>query len=231
MARRNRCELLLEVEPRLAADTIRGMRSDQARARAARGLGPLLACLLSCCVSIGTIEGYRASGPGARYCGPLPPLCDDTWEIPLPAGAAVIVLATRGSVYPTPFEQLLLDVRLLIPDGVTVQMLSNDLVLSSAEWSRPRVVPVLRIEDWTTTDPAARTLAAGAALRGSARTAVHPGFGLSLVTEGPRAQTGIPWVGEFQLQLPTLRVDGRTLVLEPLRFEGYASSGVRLAPD
>ena len=143
----------------------------------------------------------------------------------------MIVHAAHGSVYPTPFEQILLDVRLLIPEGVSVQMLSTEFVLTSPEWSSPRTVSVVRIEDWTTTDAQARTHAADAAVRGSARTHVHPGLGLSLVAEGVRSQTRIPEVGAFQLQLPALRVDGEVVVLEPIWFEAYARFGVRMAPD
>lgn len=196
-----------------------------------RAFGPgLLAWLLSSCLSIGTIAGYRPSGSGSAT-GPPPSLQGDTWTIPLPHGAAVLVLASRTDVYPTPFEQITLDVSLLVPDGVTVQFLATELELASPEWPAPRFVRIACIEDWTGEDPDARVHAADSLLRGSAKTHVSPGFGLALVRAGPRSQTGIPAVAAFELQLPGLRVEGKTIVPASIRFEAYERFGVRLARD
>jgi hypothetical protein len=70
-----------------------------------------------------------------------------------------------------------------------------------------------------------------AVLNGTRSTHVYPGFGLSLVMEGPRAQTRLPAVQEFELFLPALRVNGALVAPGPLRFRAFERSGASLAVD
>lgn len=187
-----------------------------------------LSCALAACFTIGTRRGYEASAEIALYEGPLPPMGLDTPVVALPGGALVLVQAGRGSVT-TPGEQITIDVRLLVPEGVSVELLAPELVLVSPAWPEPRTLPIVCIEDWTTVP---RTVfAPTAALRGTEKTHEYPGFGLGLELEGPRLRTGIPPVDEFELRLPAFRAAGEVVEPAPIRFRAWEKSGVWWAAD
>lgn len=193
-------------------------------------LGLALAAALCGCLSIGTRRGYEPVEPDVLFEGPLPPHWrGETPGVCLRSGVVVLAHASRSQIHPTPGEQITLDLTLLVPEGVSVQLSCSELALESPTWPEPQRVSILRIEDWTVSPPA--VFAPDALIRGTAGTHVHPGFGLSLVTEGPRSQTDIPPVDEFTLHLPALRVEGEVVTPAPLRFRSWERSGVSLAFD
>lgn len=195
----------------------------------ARGVCVILPCLLASCFTIGTRTGYEPSEAIALYEGPLPPGSPATPVVALPAGALVLVQASRGQVHPMPGLQITLDVRVLVPEDVSVEMLVPELELLSPAWPEPRTLPIVCIEDWTASPRSVQ--APAAVLRGTAQTHAYPGFGLGLFVEGPRHQTRIPAVDEFELRLPAFRVGAEVVAPAPIRLRAWERSGVWWAVD
>lgn len=189
----------------------------------------LLAALLASCVSIGSVRGYAPVEPFEAYEGALPPGLDESAAVRLPEGVVLLVHAGRREVHPMPGTQITLDVHLLVPLGVGVELLDLELSLASPAWPEQRRLAVVCIEDFTAVPRSVQP--ADAVLRGTQWTGVYPGFGLSFVDQGPRSQTRIPAVEEFTVQLPVLRIQGTRADPGRLSFRAGERSGVSLAVD
>jgi hypothetical protein len=145
----------------------------------------------------------------------------DILRLSVDAGVEVRIGAGPASIYPAPYAQISLGISLMIPEGVSVQLLSPYIILKSSEWPRPKTLTIVQIEDWTLPSGAARSLPATAILHGSARTNAYPGFGLSFVDNGPRSQTLVPVVKSFEMHFPEIRVNDELIALAPVSFAAY----------
>ena len=191
----------------------------------------LAAALLSACVTYGWVEGYMPSGPGVREDRRCGSSLADSLRIPVTNGVEVLVAASPADIYPTPYRQIYLSVALLVPAGSTVRLLTPEVTLTSEAWARPKTVTIAQVEDWNVVTAAQRIHASGAALTAGPNAASARTFALSWVAEGPRAQTSVPVVDSFELQLPALEVDGTAARVAPIRFETYRTKALWFACD
>ena len=148
--------------------------------RTLRTLGLCLGFVTYGCVSLSWVDGYRPGGPGtpeARACSPVAGL-----RVPLSGDAALIVDAMPRDIYPDPYIQIDLGIRVLLSSDAEAQLLSPELWLESNDWSQPRKLSVVRVVEWTRHT---RALPVDALLRATEDSATY-GYVLALTAEGPR---------------------------------------------
>lgn len=134
-------------------------------------------------------------------------------DIEAPSGVRIAVQPLKDKLNGT----ILLDVRILVPDAVTVRLQPPELLLDSPGWPAPRRLAVHHV-----TTAASRTFDATSALAGSA-VAADSTFTLwfDAGRDTQAAQTGIAQPATFTLQLPELEIDGRAFRPEPVTFHSY----------
>jgi hypothetical protein len=172
-----------------------------------------LALLLQSCAR--QVERYFPSGVGTLNEGFYG---NAMFNVPLDAGATLVINAAPGSIHPDPFPQIVLGLHVLIPEGADLQLRVPEVTLTSREWPEPKRLPVVVVEDWTTADAQKRANAPGAVIHGSAQRGALPGLSLSFVTTGPRSRTSIPAVESFEMRVSEMYVNGKPVAVEPVRF-------------
>lgn len=154
---------------------------------------------------VGRAEVYRPQGPGtltSHACG----VALSTLAVPLAGDVEMHVTAFPARIYPVDYEQIALDIELLIGPGHVLVWPSTPLVVSSPSWSEPKRVDVVTIENKTL--PIRQAFAPGVPLPGSDKLGQRPGYGVAFVTTGPRPQTKLPAVDRFDVTFPAIEVDG-----------------------
>jgi hypothetical protein len=123
-----------------------------------------------------------------------------------PAGVLIEVRPVKDKLNLT----ILLDVNVLVPQGVSVRLQSPVVVLRSTAWQEAKQLPINHFSArGKTTYPAAATLE-----------------GITLVPPSSyTAQTGIPQVKEFTVALPAIDINGRDFQPEPITFRSYTKLG------
>ena len=180
-----------------------------------RPLGVCLGLLAYACVTLSLVDGYRPTGPGTpevHSCSPVAGL-----RVPLAGNATIIIDAAPHDIYPDPYIQIDLGIRVLLSGDAEVKLLSPDLWLESNDWPQPRKLPVARIVEW---GKQARVFPVGALLHGTEDSATY-GYIMAFTTEGPGGRTSIPAVAAFRLQLPDILVNGRHVRVDAIQFERY----------
>lgn len=181
----------------------------------------LLLFMLTGCVPT-ILSGYVPSGPGTlerRYCAG--PGIKDALRIVTDSGVQIDLRAGQNRRNST----ITLDVRLTVPETVTVQLFSSELVLESSEWLKPRSLPIDRILG-TGTKPGPNYYAPTEKLLGGVSS---PGlFSLWFLKgdKGTTFETGVSKVSSFTLKFPPLTINGRTQQIDPISFEAYEKFSV-----
>jgi hypothetical protein len=170
--------------------------------------------LLQGCIVPVRFSGYIPSGPGNAEGGYCVSGIKDTLRVKADAGVEITVRAGVNKQN----ETIMLDVDLVVPEGTTMQLLSPDLLLESPEWTEARVLRVYEI-----TAPGPRDFSAMSELPGAAESMGYFSFWFKKSQSGV---TSVPKVTTFKLQLPPLRINGKTVRIAPIIFEAYSKLGV-----
>ena len=176
-----------------------------------------VAALLGGCVPW-KLSGYRPTGSGVLESGYCVAGIKDRMRFSAPRGVDILLRAAED----TQNQTILLEVSLIVPDGVTAQFLSADLVLRSPEWPQSRALSIHRI-----TGGLARVHEPAAVLPGSANASTGT-FTLWFMRGdvGSLWQTGLPLARSFTLSLPPLSIDGHQFDVEKVAFESYREWGM-----
>ena len=180
-----------------------------------RPLGMCLGLVTYACVTLSWVDGYQPTGPGTpevHSCSPIAGL-----RVPLADNAAIIIDAVPHEIYPDPYIQIDLGIRVVLSGDAEVKLLSPDLWLESSDWPQPRKLPVVRVVEW---GRQARVFPVEALLHGTENSATY-GYVLAFTTEGPRGRTSIQAPTAFSLQLPDILVNGQRVRLDAIQFERY----------
>ncbi|MGB7932378.1 MAG: hypothetical protein WCH04_09160 [Gammaproteobacteria bacterium] len=180
-----------------------------------RSLGVCLGFVTYACVTLSWVDGYRPTGPGTtevHSCSPVAGL-----RVPLAGNAAIIIDAAPRDIYPDPYVQIDLGIRVLLSADAEARLLSPELWLESSEWPQPRKLSVVRVVEWARHT---RVLPVDALLHGTEDSATY-GYVLAYTTEGPRGRTSIPATAAFRLQLPDILVNGQRVRVDAIQFERY----------
>ena len=163
-------------------------------------------------------SGYLPHGVGVLESGYCVAGIRDRLRIHAPLGVDVLLRASTDDQTQT----ILLDLSLVFPEGVSVKLLSSELVLSSAEWPEPRTLAVRMI-----TGGAARVHEPLAVLHGSSDES-ESGFTLWFVPgeKGSLWRTGIRVARDFTAKIPALDINGTSFEVPPVHFETYRRWGV-----
>jgi hypothetical protein len=188
----------------------------------------ICALLLGGCVTT-PLDIYMPQGGGELVDAPCASGPARTLSIQLPDAVELRITAAPAEVYPTAYVQIVLDVRIGVPVDTTVRLLTPDVVITSREFAGARSVPIVQIEDLDAQD--GPRLAPLDPVPGTEHGAKYLGYQLSFVTYGPRAVTGIAAVSDFELQLPALDINGRTVAIASVAFVRQTLHGWRLACD
>jgi hypothetical protein len=177
------------------------------------------------CVGLSRVDGYRPTGPGTpetHACSPLAGL-----HLPLDSNVALIVGAAPRNIYPDPYIQIDLGIRVLLSGESEAQLLSPELWLKSNDWPHPRKLLVARVVEWT---KHTRALAVDAVLHATEDSATY-GYALAFTTEGPWGRTSIPAPTAFSLQLPDIMLNGRRVRVDAIQFERYKEKKILIHCD
>ena len=176
-----------------------------------------MSALLAGCVPW-QFSGYRPNGSGALESGYCVAGIRDRMRFNALRGVDILVYAAKDNQNQT----ILLEVSLVVPDGVTARFLSSDLVLRSPEWPQSRALSIYRI-----TGGMARVHEPSAVLPGSANASTGT-FTLWFMRGevGTLWQTGLPLVRSFTVSLPPMTIDGRQFDLEEVAFRSYREWGM-----
>jgi hypothetical protein len=180
-----------------------------------RALWACLGLVPRACISLSRVEGYRPDGPGTpepRACSPVLAL-----RVALDDDAAIIVEAVPREIYPDPYLEIRLDIRILLSGAAEVQLLSSDLWLESGDWPQPSKLPVVRIVERTERP---HVLRVDDVMHATEDSALH-GYVLAYSGTGSWGRTSIPASAAFRLQLPGMRVNCRRIRLDAIHFERY----------
>jgi len=164
------------------------------------------------------LSGYRPTGSGALESGYCVAGIKDRMRFSAPRGVNILLHAAQD----TQNQTILLEVSLVVPDGVTARFLSSDLVLRSPEWTQSRALAIHRI-----TGGVARVHEPSAMLSGSANASTGT-FTLWFMRGevGTLWQTGLPMARGFTVSLPPLSIDGHQFDMEEVAFESYREWGM-----
>lgn len=180
-------------------------------------LSLLLAGLLHGCVParFSGYEAYGAGKPERDHC------VVGLHELRLVEGPMGVGVHWRATV-DEDADGLLLSVYLSIPAGVTVQLLSPDLLLHSESWSQPMILPVHTISTSgpRQLDPDAQLAGSSDASSGMYSLWFHP------VTRGASGKTGLPAVTSFSAQLPPLLINDEQWTPGKVQFKRYRRWGI-----
>lgn len=190
-----------------------------------RCLGLCLGLVTYGCISLSWVDVYRPGGPGTpepHACSPVAGL-----RVPLAGDAALVIDAIPHDIYPDPYIQIELGIRVLLSGDAEVKLLSPELWLESNDWPQPRKLPVVRVVEW---GKQARVLPVDALLHATEDSATY-GYVLAFTAEGPRGRTSIPAPAAFRLQLPDFLVNGRRVRVDAIQFERYREKMVVIHCD
>jgi hypothetical protein len=187
----------------------------------------IAAALLCGCVTTAPLHYYLPQGGGELIeepCGggPLHVL-----RVDLPEGVQLKATVRPADIYPTPYEQIALDLRLLVPEATTLRLAGANIVLRSPSWNGPRTATVNHIVN---RDLPGRSPALGV-LRGVVLTRKTAGYQLSFVDNGPPQATAIQAVDSFTMQLPTLEINERPVTIPEIGFVRQSHRWMRLVCD
>lgn len=176
-----------------------------------------LASVLAGCIPA-KFQGYRPSGAGAREGAYCVAGVRDRLRVPALQGAALLLHAEEDPRDHT----ILLEVSLVVPDGVTAGLVSAEVTLASAAWNGPRRLAVTRI-----TGGPAREQEPLAALTGSGQDSLGT-YTLWFAPGGTGTlwRTGIPAPPAFEVTPPPVVIGDESFQAEPVAFEAYTDWGV-----
>lgn len=163
-------------------------------------------------------SGYKPIGNGSLAGGYCVAGIKDRLRVHAPSGVEVLLYAEENEKSNT----ILLGVDLIIPEGVSVQLLSSVLVLQSPEWAQSRTLAIHRI---TAAGP--RVYEPSAVLPGSSQESMGA-FTLWFLPgeKGTLWETGVHKVLTFTLSLPALSINGRQFQVNTVAFEAYREWGM-----
>lgn len=163
-------------------------------------------------------RGYFASGAGtleSRYCGGLG--IKDVLRVQAISGVLIEIRANQNQSNHT----LTLDISLTVPETVTVQLLSPELVLQSREWEQPLILPIDRIMG-SGPKPGPNRYRPTDRLIGSYGSPGLFGFWFLKGDKGTLFQTDLPKVDSFTLQFPPLKINEQMYYMDTIKFDTYA---------
>lgn len=159
----------------------------------------------------------ESSLPDSQVGGYCTRTISDTAEIAAAAGVTIEVRPLKDKLDQT----LLLDVRLVIPAGVTVRFRLPAMRLRSAQWREDQLLAIHHFSGLDGTEHAADSVLASA-------TRGPPGVFTPWYFAGTptaRPATGIRQVQEFTFWLPVMEINGRDFQPEPVTFRSYRTLG------
>lgn len=170
---------------------------------------------LACLTSLGGCTGWPSpatdSGLALAQSGDFrTDACLNSETIEAPAGVHVVIRPSKDKLNRT----ILLNVTLLLPPGVEVQLARTEVVLQSPEWPVPRPIAVHHISAG-----GSRVYPPAAVMNGAARKSDSV-FTLrySADRQTIEPQTGVPHAVVFSVGLPPLEIDGEPWQAKPVRF-------------
>jgi hypothetical protein len=162
------------------------------------------------CVPV-RFSGYHPSGSGTVESGFCIAGIKDFHRAQVDAGVQILTRASQNTLDNT----IQLRIELVVPAGVTVELLPLELVGRSPQWKDPQILRVREIGPYVATE--------NFQIRGAAGDLGY--FRLGFVPRRP-GQTTLPNVETFSLQFPALRVDGRMYHIDDIEFRAYKEWGM-----
>lgn len=162
-------------------------------------------------------SGYAPAGPGSLEQGPCVIGIRDVLRMQAPSGVSVFMHAAEDEAA----HEILLDVRLTVPGGTNVQLLSDILVLQGPGSAGSDKLEVIEI---STSGP--RRFEPLATLPGAAN---GPEGEFTLwfrpIGRGNLRRTGFPATASFSVSLPALSIDGAIFEPATVRFTRFREWG------
>jgi hypothetical protein len=185
-------------------------------------LHPLCVVLVASIALLAGCVGWRSSAeesglPETQVGGYCTTRLTDVRDIETPDGIVINVRPAKDKLNLT----VLLQVSILVPQGMKVRLDPPELVLRSPAWIEDKHLAIHHFSaGGQTTHPAEATLEGLTSVPPSIYTAWYfP----TRDTELP--QTGIPQVKEFTVALPAIDINGRDFQPEPITFRSYTKLG------
>ncbi len=165
----------------------------------------VLTVALQGCVPV-RFSGYQPSGPGTVEGRSCVASIKDVHRDQTDTGVQILTRAGQNTLDNT----IQLHIELIVPEGVTVQLLSLEFVAISPEWAGPQILRAREIGSYVATEELQIHGARGDL----------GNFSLRFVPRRP-AQTPLPKVDTFTLQFPPLRINDHVYRPESVNFHAY----------